>query len=128
MYGVCAALLKTCTGLLGGGFSQLFSSWQPYVLMVLGAAGMVLSQSAFQAGPLDVSLPTLSATDPIVSVVIGALLFGESISGGPAATVAEVLSFSAVVIGIFMLGQTEAVKVAERRHVHQLGRDPQAAL
>jgi hypothetical protein len=81
---------------------------------------MVLSQSAFQAGPLDASLPTLSATDPVVSVVIGAVAFGESVRSGLFATTFEVISLTAVVVGIFMLGRTEAVHVAHT-HEHQLG-------
>ncbi len=44
---------------------------------------MVIGQSAFQAGSLDASLPTMSVVDPIVSIVIGALAFGESIAAGP---------------------------------------------
>lgn len=131
VYGLCAALTKTCARLLSGGISHLFSSWQPYVLLAAGAAGMVLAQSAFQAGPLDVSLPALSATDPIVSVIVGAVAFGETIRGGAFITLLEVVSFSAVVIGIFMLGQTEAVKVAQHRHVRNLdnlGSEPRAAV
>jgi drug/metabolite transporter (DMT)-like permease len=116
VYGICAALTKSCAHLLSLGVSQLFQSWQPYLLIGAGVAGMVLAQSAFQAGPLDASLPTLSATDPIVSVVIGAVAFGEAIRVGVAATTLEVLSFSAIVGGIFMLAHTEAVNAAQRHH------------
>jgi hypothetical protein len=116
VYGVCAALTKSCAHLLSLGVSTLFESWQPYFLIVAGVAGMVLAQSAFQAGPLDASLPTLSAADPIVSVLIGAVAFGEAIRVGVAETTLEVLSFSAVVVGIFMLAHTEAVNAAQRHH------------
>jgi len=116
VYGVCAALTKSCAHLLSLGISNLFGSWQPYVLVVAGLGGMILAQSAFQAGPLDASLPTLSATDPIISVAIGVIVFGEAVRGGVAATVIEVVSFSAIVVGIFMLAHTEAVKAAQLDH------------
>lgn len=116
VYGECAALTKSCAHLLSLGVSQLFESWQPYLLMGAGILGMVLAQSAFQAGPLDASLPTLSATDPIVSVLIGAVAFGEAVRTGLVATTLEVVSFSAIVVGIFMLAHTEVVKAAQRRH------------
>jgi drug/metabolite transporter (DMT)-like permease len=119
VYGVCAALTKTCAHLLALGIPHLLSSWQPYAVAVGGITGMVLSQSAFQAGPLDASLPTLSATDPVVSVVIGAVAFGEAVRSSLMATTFEVVSFSAIVVGIFMLGHTEAVNAA---HTH----DPKA--
>ena len=116
VYGVCAALTKSCAHLLSLGVSYLLQSWQPYLLAGAGVAGMVLAQSAFQAGPLDASLPTLSATDPIVSVLIGAVAFGEALRVGVAETTLEVLSFSAVIVGIFMLAHTEAVNAAQRHH------------
>jgi drug/metabolite transporter (DMT)-like permease len=125
VYGLCAALTKTCAHLLSLGVSQLFESWQPYVLAAAGVAGMVLAQSAFQAGPLDASLPTLSATDPIVSVLIGAVAFGEAIRIGVAETTLEVLSFSAVVAGIFVLAHTEAVNAAQRHHFAEVDACPQ---
>jgi len=116
VYGVCAALTKSCANLLSTGVSNLFSSWQPYLLVGAGVAGMVLAQSAFQAGPLDASLPTLSATDPIVSVLIGVVAFGEALRVGFAATTLEVLSFSAIIGGIFVLAHTEAVNAAQEQH------------
>lgn len=126
VYGMCAALTKSCAHLLSLGVSDLFGSWQPYLLACAGIAGMVLAQSAFQAGPLDASLPTLSATDPVVSVVVGAVAFGEAIRTGPGATTLEVISFSAVVAGIFILGHTDAVNAAQM-HEYQMGRRAQEA-
>ena len=84
---------------------------------------MVLAQSAFQAGPLDASLPTLSATDPIVSVLIGAAAFGETVRTGIAPTTVEVISFAAIVVGIFMLAHTDVVKVAQRRYTLEQERE-----
>jgi hypothetical protein len=127
VYGICAALTKTCAQLLSIGFAHLLATWQPYVLVTAGVAGMVLAQSAFQAGPLDVSLPSLSASDPLVSVVIGALAFGETVRTGALPTTLEVISFSAIVAGIFMLAHTDAGKAAEQRPVHPVGTEPQAA-
>jgi hypothetical protein len=116
VYGECAALTKTCAHLLSLGVPTLLESWQPYLLAAAGVTGMVLAQSAFQAGPLDASLPTLSATDPVVSVFIGAIAFGETLRSGALATTLEVLSFSAIVVGIFLLAHTDAVKAAQREH------------
>jgi hypothetical protein len=125
VYGMCAALTKSCAHLLSLGVSDLFGSWQPYLLAGAGITGMVLAQSAFQAGPLDASLPTLSATDPVVSVIVGAVAFGEAIRTGPVATTLEVISFSAVVAGIFILGHTDAVNAAQM-HDYQIGRVQEA--
>ena len=117
VFGASAALTKDCAHLLSLGVGSLLSNWQPYALLAAGAAGMVLSQSAFQAGPLDASLPTLLATDPVVSVVVGAAVFGESLRAGLIASSAEVVSFSAVVAGIFILAHTEATKAVGARQL-----------
>jgi hypothetical protein len=116
VYGEVAALTKTCSHLLSLGVVNLLESWQLYVLIAAGAAGMVLAMSAFQAGPLDASLPALSATDPVVSVLIGAVAFGEALRIGPLHTTVEVLSLATMVAGIFLLGHTDAVKVAQQEH------------
>ena len=116
VYGACAALTKSCAHLLSLGVSSLLESWQPYLLLGAGILGMVLAQSAFQAGPLDASLPTLSATDPIVSVLIGAAAFGETVRTGIVPTTVEVVSFVAIVVGIFMLAHTDVVKVAQSHY------------
>jgi uncharacterized membrane protein len=117
IYGECAALTKTTAHLLGLGVGHLVGSWQPYVLIAAGAAGMVLAQSAFQAGPLDASLPTMSAVDPVVSVLIGAVAFGETIRGGVLPATVETLSLGLMVVGIFLLAHSVAVRKANADHV-----------
>lgn len=122
VYGICAALTKSCAHLLSLGIVNLFQSWQPYVLAAGGVTGMILAQSAFQAGPLDASLPALSASDPIISVVIGVIAFGEAVRGGPLLSSLEVVSFAAIVVGIFMLAHTEAVNAVQGQHLNTLSR------
>jgi len=125
VYGVCAALTKTCAHLLSLGVGHLLGSWQAYAVALGGLTGMVLAQSAFQAGPLDASLPALSAADPVISVVIGAVAFGEAVRSGMLATTLEVVSLSAVVVGIFMIGHIEAVSAAQGRD-HKSGHPQEA--
>ena len=79
-------------------------------IAALCIGGMVIAQSAFQAGSLDASLPTMSVVDPIVSIVIGAVAFGESIAAGPADVLLEVIALGAMSVGIFLLAQSEAVR------------------
>lgn len=118
VYGAAAALTKTASHLLSQGIVPLLTHWETYVLVVFGVVGMLLAQSAFQAEALDVSLPTMTVGDPIVSVAIGASVLHETISSAPAAVVAEVLALMAMVVGVFLLarGETRTFRagVAER--------------
>lgn len=114
IYGVTAALTKTSSHLLDGGVVHLLAHWQPYALLVAGIIGMVIGQSAFQAGSLDASLPTMSVVDPIVSIVIGALAFGEGIASGPGDVALEVIALIAMSIGVVLLARSEADRSLQR--------------
>lgn len=108
IYGSTAALTKTTFHLLHHGLFHFLVHWQPWALLGSGVAGMLLAQSAFQAGSLDVSLPTMSVIDPIVSIVIGAVGFGEGIAASPGAVSAEVIALISMSIGVFLLARSEA--------------------
>jgi drug/metabolite transporter (DMT)-like permease len=110
IYGVAAALTKTTGGLLSHGVVSTFAHWEPYALAVIGLAGMLIAQSAFQAGALDVSLPTMSAIDPVISICIGSLAFGEVIAGGAGPVALEVISLVVMVVGVYGLARSPAVR------------------
>jgi len=116
IYAAAAALTKTTSHLLAGGVAHTLGHWQPYLLIVFGIGGMVVGQSAFQAGALDVSLPTMTVTDPVVSIMIGALAFGESVRSSPPAVALEVVGLVVMSLGVFLLARNEAVEpVAHER-------------
>lgn len=108
VYGGAAALTKTSSHLLDRGVLPVLTHWQPYVLVLFGVGGMLLAQSAFQAGALDYSLPTMTVADPVVSIAIGALVFHETISSRSAAVVVEVVALVAMSVGVYLLARYEA--------------------
>ncbi len=108
VYGAAAALTKASYHLLSKGLVPLVTNWRPYVLVLFGGAGMLLSQSAFQAGMLDFSLPTMTVVDPLASIAIGALVFHEAISNGAGPVLVESLSLVAMSGGIWLLARFEA--------------------
>ena len=112
MYGSTAALTKTTFHLLNHGVFRFLVHWQPWALLAAGVAGMVIAQSAFQAGSLDASLPTMSVIDPIVSIVIGVVGFGEEIAASPGALAAEVVALISMSVGVFLLARSESVRTA----------------
>lgn len=108
VYGYTAALTKASAHLLGLGITHFLFSWELVALIVAGALGMLLAQSAFQAGSLDASLPMLTVTDPVVSVAIGAVAFAEGIEIDRVAVPLEALGLILVVVGVFALGRSQA--------------------
>jgi hypothetical protein len=86
VYATTAALLKALTTIALEGVGPLLTSWQLYVVVVLGATGLLLNQLAFQAGPLSASLPAIATVDPLLSIAIGVVVYDEQIRQGvPAA-------------------------------------------
>jgi len=82
LYATTAALLKALTDIAVRHPIAIAWSWQLYVVIVLGAAGLVLNQLAFQAGPLTASLPAISIVDPLLSIVVGVWVFDEHLRHG----------------------------------------------
>lgn len=105
-----AAVTKQMTVVVHSGWSQLFLHWPVYGVIIVGASGLIVVQSAFQAGPLAYSLPALMIIDPLVSILIGINLFGERINGGSNNAVAETIALSLMVIGAFALTRSPAVR------------------
>ncbi|QNE73510.1 hypothetical protein F0344_01775 [Streptomyces finlayi] len=113
-YAVCAALmLALLDGLAKSTASRIRTDgldvilhWEPYALMAVGVTGLVLSQSAFQAGSLAVSLPIIDTMEPIGAVAIGIVVFGEQLALTGWALTAQVLGAAAAVTGIVLLGRS----------------------
>jgi hypothetical protein len=78
-YGVAAALTKGVVGQLDEGLVALLTSWETYALVTVSFAGTMLQQSAFQAGDLGASLPTMIVGEPVVAVVIGVSVLQEQL-------------------------------------------------
>jgi drug/metabolite transporter (DMT)-like permease len=101
-----AVLTKAFADELGKGLGATLRSWEPYAVIGAGILAMLLIQSAYQAGHPTVVLPTINVVDPVVSVGLGVVLFGETInSHGPYFGVALVLAVS----GLVLLGRNPLV-------------------
>ncbi len=107
VYGLTAALTKSVAHLLSVGITHLLLGWQTYALVVVGIASLVVAQSAFQAGPLRASLPILSVLDPVVSILIGALGFGEGIAGSPPNRAGEVVGLVVLALSVGLLTRSK---------------------
>jgi drug/metabolite transporter (DMT)-like permease len=104
-----AALIKSCTNVAASrGPVALLTSWQLYLFLVAGAVGLLLTQLAFQAGPLSASLPAIATVDPLLSVVIGVWVYDERLNSGAASVTAEVLCLALLSISAVRLSRVQA--------------------
>jgi drug/metabolite transporter (DMT)-like permease len=107
LYGYTSAVGEYTARLLDRGVLAVVTSWAPYVLIAAGVIGMLLAQSAFQAGNLRFSLPTLTVAEPLVAIAIGQVLFGEHIASNGLAPALEVLALALMVAGVFLVVRQE---------------------
>ena len=82
------------------------TSLDEYALLVGGGAALLMTQSAFNAGALRLSLPTLTVAQPLIAIGIGLAMFGEQIDSRGFAPVLEVLGLVLVTFGVFALARS----------------------
>lgn len=110
LYGIQDALTRMATGIFSAGsLLALLTTWQPYTIVALAVTGLLLVQSAFEAGPLRMSLPALTAAEPIAGIVCGIGLLGDRLRVTPSALAWEITGLIAVVVGVLLLGRHPAM-------------------
>ena len=72
-------------------------------LLVVGGLGITLTQISFQVGALGASFPANKAADPVVAVVLGAVLLHERVPVGGLLIVGYLACFAAIVGGTIRL-------------------------
>lgn len=101
-YGVTAGLVRSIAP--GGVGPQLFDSWQLYAIILVGPAGFLLNQNAYQQGRLgSVPLAIITIGDPLVAIGIGVVWLGESISPNLWSVVVEILALAVMTTGVVTL-------------------------
>jgi drug/metabolite transporter (DMT)-like permease len=110
VFGIQDALTRqTLQALHYHGFSGMLSTWAPYALVGAGATGIWLMQSAFSSGPLNVSLPAISAGEPVVGILLGVLVFGDRIQDTPGKLAIYAGGLAALVTGVIMVSRAPAL-------------------
>lgn len=79
---VFAVLMKGVVDILERHPGQVWLSFELYALVLCGAAGMVYHQSAYRAGALTASLPTIIVAKPVVGGVLGIVVLRETLEAG----------------------------------------------
>jgi drug/metabolite transporter (DMT)-like permease len=108
-FGYVAALTERTGHLLDAGVVHALATWVPYA-MVAGAVGaLFLTQSAFHAGALRLSLPSLTVAQPLAAIAIGLGFFGEHVDTRGLAPLLEVLGVALVTVGVFALARSPVI-------------------
>jgi drug/metabolite transporter (DMT)-like permease len=104
LFGVQDSLTRRTTHVYDGTLTSVALSWAPYALVAIGIVGILLAQSAFEAGSLQSSLPALTASEPLAGIAVGIVVFSEKLTINPAALGLEAFGLAAMVVGVLLVG------------------------
>ena len=84
LYGVSATLMKPVVeNLHASGAAAVLESWELWVMAAAGIIGFYLQQLSLATGRLVTSVATVSVANPVVSVLLGALVLQERLDNTP---------------------------------------------
>lgn len=124
LWGVFAVLAKEVVARIGDGAGEVARTPELYACVLVALGGVAWSQSAFRAGPLTASMPTLQMSQPVVAAVLGVVVLGETLNTGRAGTIALVTAALVMTAAIVKLARVEAVStrdIAEAQRDHEVG-------
>jgi drug/metabolite transporter (DMT)-like permease len=105
IYGLTSAITEHTGHVLNHGAVHVLLTWAPYVLAITSIIGLLVNQSAFQAGSLSLSLPIMTVLEPLVAILIGQFLFGEHIASASGSRLGEILGLVITTVGVFALAR-----------------------
>jgi len=109
---VFAVLMKGVVDILEHDPGQLWHSFELYALVACGVAGMIYHQSAYRAGALTASLPTIIVAKPVVGGVLGIVVLGETLAAGGWDWVVLAVTAAVVIVATVGLARGEAATVS----------------
>jgi drug/metabolite transporter (DMT)-like permease len=114
LWGVFAVLTKEVVARLGDGWWAVIQTPALYAWLAAAFGGVAWSQSAFRAGPLTASMPALQMSQPVVAVVLGVVVLGETLQTGRAGMIALEAAVLVMAATIFQLARVDAVTTRDR--------------
>jgi len=108
LFGVVAVLTKLVMHLLvHEGLRYVLTTPVLYLLVVLGIVAVILQQSSFHAGSLQTSVPTMLVLEPVIAVMLGAVVLGEHLTVNGLQAVALTVAIAAMAAATIALGRDE---------------------
>jgi drug/metabolite transporter (DMT)-like permease len=107
-----ALLTKGAIGAVSGGFGAFLRAPESYCLIPAALAGMIFQQSAFRAGALTASLPTVTVAKPVVASMLGVFVLGETLNTSGPRVLTLLTAGLLVAVATIALARGEAATMA----------------
>jgi drug/metabolite transporter (DMT)-like permease len=97
----------------GSGVVALLADWSVYVLAASAVAGFVLQQSALKTGVLAPAMASSNAVTLFAGVILGAVVYGETLSHGSGHVAPAIIGLVLAVAGVILLARAEGPAAAQ---------------
>jgi drug/metabolite transporter (DMT)-like permease len=109
-FALTAAFLKVSSDYVESqGWGRLFFHWQPYAVAAAGLLGLVVTQHALQAGPIAASQSALLVVNPMSSILMGVLLFGDHLQTSRGREAVDALALAVMFVGLIVLSNSPLI-------------------
>ncbi|GAA4533208.1 DMT family transporter [Mycobacterium paraffinicum] len=123
-----AVLAKGVVHRVGDGGWAVVRTPELYAWLLVALAGFAWEQSAFRAGSLTASMPTLEVSQPVVSAVLGVVVLGETLGTGRAGMLALAVAALVMTAATVELARVDASTTRDRVAARLAGAAAQPAL
>jgi drug/metabolite transporter (DMT)-like permease len=109
-FALTAAFIKVSSDYVQSqGFGRLFGHWQPYAVAAAGLLGLVVTQHALQAGPIAASQSALLVVNPMASILMGVLLFGDHLQTSRGREAVDALALAVMFLSLIVLSHSPLI-------------------
>jgi hypothetical protein len=109
---VFSVLMKGVVDVIEHTPGQLWHTPELYAWVAAGVAGMIFHQSAYRAGALTASLPTIIVAKPVVAGVLGVAVLGETLNADGTQWFVLVVAAAVMIAATVGLARGEAATMA----------------
>ena len=106
VFGISDALTRVTVQIAGHHpFFHLLATWPAWSLVAASVAGLWLMESSFNAGPLNASLPAITAAEPVAGICLGVVVFGDVVRISPGLLALQAAGILALVVGVVLVAR-----------------------
>jgi drug/metabolite transporter (DMT)-like permease len=106
-YALQTAVTKDFDLEVGNGLLALLADWSIYVLAASAVVGFILQQSALKTGVLAPAMASSNAVTLFVGVILGNVIFGETLGHGGGHVAPAIVGLLLAVAGVVLLARAE---------------------
>jgi drug/metabolite transporter (DMT)-like permease len=107
-FGFQAAVTKVFVTEVGYGLAAILTTWTTYALILSALVGFALQQSALKTGFLAPAMAASNAASLTTSVLLGVVIFQETLSKGQGRLSPALIALAIAVFGVILLALPES--------------------